>query len=127
MFKSKFDDAGEVGAGFFAAFGHRAHALADFQADVPQQRQKTLDGIAKISWSALSSRISRSMSEVGVQLAAAVAADHHQGDIGVFAPTELFPGLLQDVIDEPGAVLDQPTDVGKLWRLPILPGMLSML
>lgn len=48
---------------------------------------------------------------VGVQLTATVAADGHQGDIGVFTPVELFPGLLQDVVDEPGAVLDQSTNV----------------
>ena len=48
---------------------------------------------------------------VGVQFTTAVAADRHQGDIGVLTPAELFPGLLQDVVDEPGAVLDQPADV----------------
>ncbi|MNE60054.1 hypothetical protein D3C80_1551780 [compost metagenome] len=48
---------------------------------------------------------------VGVQFAAPVTAGGDQGNIGVFAPGELIPGLLQDVVDEPGAVLDQPADL----------------
>ncbi|MCY1439500.1 hypothetical protein D9M71_557360 [compost metagenome] len=48
---------------------------------------------------------------VGVQLAPAIAAGRYQSDIGFIAPVELVPGLLQDVVDEPGAVLDQPADL----------------
>jgi hypothetical protein len=41
-------DDREVGAGLLGALVHGAHALADFQADVPQQRQKALDGVAEL-------------------------------------------------------------------------------
>ncbi|EKG33025.1 hypothetical protein Pav631_1474 [Pseudomonas avellanae BPIC 631] len=46
-----------------------------------------------------------------MQLAAPVAADCQQGDVGVFTPFELIPGLLQDVVHEPGTILDQATDI----------------
>ncbi|MNL39006.1 hypothetical protein D3C87_1612590 [compost metagenome] len=43
---------------------------------------------------------------IRVQFATTVTADRDQRDIGVFTPVELIPGLLQGVIDEPGAILD---------------------
>ena len=48
---------------------------------------------------------------VGVQFAAAITADGHQGDIGLVAPAELFPRLLQDIVDEPGAIFDQASNI----------------
>ena len=54
-----------------------------------------------------------------MQFAPAIAADGHQGDIGVFAPVELLPGLLQDVIDEPGAILDQSADLPAAAKTPV--------
>ncbi|MNZ65315.1 hypothetical protein D3C78_835040 [compost metagenome] len=56
---------------------------------------------------------------VGVQLAATVAADRDQRDVGVCAPVELLPGLLQDVVDEPGAVLDQAADIPAAAKTPV--------
>ncbi|MNE57434.1 hypothetical protein D3C80_1523990 [compost metagenome] len=53
---------------------------------------------------------------VGVQLAPAIAAGRYQSDIGFIAPVELVPGLLQDVVDEPGAVLDQPADLAAVAK-----------
>lgn len=104
-------DHRQVGAAFHGALGHRAHALADFQADVPQQRQKPLDGVAENFLVFAVQQDQQVDIGIGVQLAAAVAADCQQGDVGVFVPVKLLPGLLQDVIDEPGAVLDQPANV----------------
>ncbi len=104
-------DDGEVGTGLFGALVDRAYALADFQANVPQQCQKTLDGIAKDLMVGAVQQDQQVDVGIGVQLATPVAADRYQGDVGVFAPTELFPGLLQNVIDEPGAVLDQSADI----------------
>ncbi|MNJ78605.1 hypothetical protein D3C77_764010 [compost metagenome] len=46
-----------------------------------------------------------------MQLAPAIPPDCHQGNIGFIAPIELVPCLLQDVIDEPGAVFDQSADL----------------
>ncbi len=54
-----------------------------------------------------------------MEFATAIAANRHQGDVGVFAPVELFPGLLQDVVDEPGTVLDQPADVPAAAKAPV--------
>lgn len=104
-------DHGQVGAGLFGAFSHRTHALADFQADIPQQRQKTLDGVTKDLMVGAVQQDQQVDIGVGVQFATAVAADGHQGDIGVLAPIKLLPGLLQDVIDEPGTILDQPANL----------------
>lgn len=101
----------QVGAGLFGAFFHRAHALPDFQADVPEQGQEAFDGVAENLVVGAVQQDQQVDVGVGVQFAATVAADRHQGDVGVFAPVELVPGLLQDVIDEPGAVLDEPADI----------------
>jgi len=48
---------------------------------------------------------------VGVQLATAVAADGDQSNVGLVAPAELIPGLLQDVIDEPCTIFDQAANI----------------
>ena len=40
-------DHRQVGARLFGAFVDRAHALADFQADVPEQGEKAFDGLAE--------------------------------------------------------------------------------
>ncbi len=46
-----------------------------------------------------------------MQLAPSVAADCNQRDIGALVPFEAVPCRAQDLIDEPGPVLDQPADV----------------
>ncbi|MCY1288707.1 hypothetical protein D9M70_377620 [compost metagenome] len=104
-------DDRQVGAGLDGAFVDRANALADLQADVPQQRQKTLDGIAENLVVGAFQKDQQVDIGIRVQFATAVAADRDQRDVGVLAPAELLPGLLQDVIDEPGAILDQPANV----------------
>jgi hypothetical protein len=109
----------QVSAGLDGAFVDRANALADFQADVPQQRQKTLDGITENFMVGAVQQDQQINVGVRVQLATAVAADRDQRDVGVFAPVELIPGLLQDVIDEPGAILDQPTNVPAAAKAPV--------
>jgi hypothetical protein len=48
---------------------------------------------------------------VGVQFAATIAADRQQGDIGVIAPGQTVPGFTQDLIGEPGTILDQSADI----------------
>lgn len=101
----------QVGAGFVGAFLHRTYALADFQADIPQQRQEALDGVAENLMIGAVQQDQQVDVGIRVQFAAPVAAHRHQGDVGVLAPVELLPGLLQDVVDEPGAVLDQPADI----------------
>ncbi|MCY1184075.1 hypothetical protein D9M73_247390 [compost metagenome] len=46
-----------------------------------------------------------------VQFAAPVATHGDQRDVGVVAPVEALPGRPQDLVDEPGAVFYQATDV----------------
>lgn len=104
-------DDRQVGAGLLGAFIDGAHALADFQADIPQQCEEALDGVAVLLVLGGIEQDQQVDVGVGVQFAAAVAAHRHQGDAVRFAPVELVPGLLQDVVDEPGAVLDQPADL----------------
>jgi hypothetical protein len=119
-------DDRKVGAGLDGTFVHRANALADFQADVPQQRQKTLDGITKNFMIGAVEQNQQIDIGKGVQLTTTVATDRDQGDVGVFAPVELLPGLLQDVIDEPGAILDQPADLAAVAKAPVLKAAIGL-
>ncbi|MNP09118.1 hypothetical protein D3C76_1012100 [compost metagenome] len=101
----------QVGAGLLGTLLDRPNTLADFQADVPQQGQETLDGIAENLVVGTVEQDQQVDVGVGVQLATTVAADRDQRDVGVLTPVELLPGLLQEVIDEPGTVLDQSANV----------------
>ncbi|MNO75850.1 hypothetical protein D3C76_669130 [compost metagenome] len=104
-------DHREIGLCFFRALVDRADTLADFQADVPEQGKEAFDRVAE---GFLIFAIEQDQDvDVGmrVQLAATVAADGDQSDIGVVAPVEALPGLLQDLVDEPGAVFDQAADI----------------
>ena len=51
-----------------------------------------------------------------MQFAAAISANGHEGDVGLIAPTELLPCLLQDVVDEPGTVFDQAANIAALAK-----------
>ena len=53
---------------------------------------------------------------IRVQLAAAIAADGDQRDVGLSAPAELVPRLLQDVVDEPCTVFDQAANITPLFE-----------
>ncbi len=85
-------DHRQVRARLFGAFGHRAHALADFQADVPEQCQKAFDGLAENFPVAVIEQDQQVDVGVGMQLAAAITAHRHQRDIGIFVPVEALPG-----------------------------------
>ena len=104
-------DHRQVRARLFGAFGHRTHALADLQADVPEQCQKAFDGLAENFPVAVIEQDQQVDVGVGVQLAAAIASHRHQRDIGIFVPVEALPGGAQNLVDEPGAVLDQAPDI----------------
>ncbi|MCY1433045.1 hypothetical protein D9M71_490640 [compost metagenome] len=112
-------DHRQVGARLAGAFLHRAHALTDLQADVPQQGEEALDRSAQAF-------VLRAVEQdqdvdvgVWVQLAAAVAADRDQGDGVAVAPVEARPGLAEDLVDEPGAVGDQAADVAAEGKAPV--------
>lgn len=104
-------DHGQVGAAFLCALVDRAYALPDFQADVPQQRQKPLDGFTENFVVVAVQQDQQVDVRVRMQLAAPVATHCQKRDVGVFTPFELIPGLLQDVIDKPCPVLDQSSNV----------------
>ena len=112
-------DHRQVGARLLGALGDRAHALPDFQADVPEQGEEALDRRAEDLVVGAVEQDQQVDVGVRVQLAAAVAADGQQGDVGILAPVEALPGFLEDLVDEPGAVLDQATDVAALAKAPV--------
>ena len=112
-------DDRQVGAGLFGAFIDRPYALADLQPDVPEQRQEALDGVAVLLMLGAVEQDQQVDVRPRVQLATAVAADGHQGDAGLVAPVELVPGLLQDVVDEPGARLDERADLAAFPKAPV--------
>jgi hypothetical protein len=119
----------QVGAGLFGALIDRANALTDFETDVPQQRQKTFDGIAENFVIGAVQQDQQIDVGIGVQFTTAITADRDQRDVGVLTPVELLPGLLQDVIDEPGAVFDQAADVATVakTRVEHFPGLADRL
>lgn len=104
-------DYRQVGTGLFGALVDGAHALADFQANVPQQGQKALDGVSVLLVLGSAQQNQQVDVRVRVQFTAPVAAHRNQGDAALVAPVELVPRLLQDIVDEPGAGLDQRADV----------------
>ncbi len=104
-------DHRQVGACFLRALLHRAHALADFQADVPEQGEEAFDRLAEALLVLAVEEDQQVDVGVGVEFAAAVAAHGDQGDVGVVSPVEALPGLLQDLVDAPGAIFDQAADV----------------
>ena len=104
-------DDGQVGTGFVGALGDRAYALADFQADVPQQHEETFDRVAKQLLILVFQQDQQVDIRVRVQFAAAIAADSHQADGRLVAPGEAIPGFAQDLVDAPGTVFDQAANV----------------
>jgi len=103
-------DYRQVGAGLLGAFVDGTHALADLQTDVPEQGEEALDGLPVLFMLGGAEQDQQVDVRVRVQLAAAIAADRHQRDTARVAPVELVPGLLQDVVHEPGAGFDQRAD-----------------
>src|SRR5690606_38055738 len=99
---------------FHAALIQRANAVADFQADVPEQGKETLDGFAKQLVIVFSQQNQQINIRIRMQFATTVAADRHEGDVGMLAPGEAVPGATQDLIDEPGAIFNQAADIAAL-------------
>src|SRR5690606_6814449 len=106
----------QVGAGLCGAFVDAAHALPDLQADIPEKGEKALNGATECFVVGAAQQDQQVDVGVGVQLAAAVAADRQQGDVCITAPVEALPGADQDLIDEPGTVFDQAADVAALAK-----------
>ena len=100
----------DVAGHFGLAFGDRAHAVPDLEADVPEQPDEALD-----EWRARGVERPRQQHQhvdVGVreELAAAVAADGDERDVGG-APL-LGPDAGEHAIDETRVLAQQPGRVG---------------
>ena len=89
-----------------AALGYGSGAVADLKAQIPQERQETRDGVTGAARAAL-----RQQQQVdigaGMQLAAAVAADRHNGHGRFAAAAKRLPGAHNNQIYQPGAILHQ--------------------
>ncbi|MNE64043.1 hypothetical protein D3C80_1594280 [compost metagenome] len=81
--------------------------MPDFQADVPEQGEEAFDRLAKAFVVVAAQQDQQVDVRVGVQFATAIAAHRQQGDVGVCAPLQAIPGFSQDLVGEPGAILDQ--------------------
>ena len=98
-------------AGLGKAFVHRAHARADFEADVPEQADQ-------VSRAARRVRVARFLRQqqqevdvgAGPQFATAVAADGSEGE--VFGDAQVAPQVAQQLIDEGAARLQECERVG---------------
>src|SRR5690606_38507007 len=85
--------------------------MANGKADIPEQGEKALDRIAKYFLVAFVQKNQQVDIGIGVQFAASVTAHRHQRDIGVFAPLEALPCGAQHLIDKPGPILHQSSNV----------------
>ncbi len=105
-------DHGHIRARLVLALADAAHRVADFQADIPQQGEKTADRLVVVLAAAAIAQQDQQVDvRMGVQFAASVAADCQQGDIRLHRAVEGGPGLAQDLVGQPGAVVDQFVNV----------------
>src|SRR5690606_16558703 len=105
-------DDGDIRAGLVLAFADTAYTVTDFQADIPEQGKEAADCLViLLAAAALTQRDEQVDVRVRVQLAAAVAADRQQGDIRLQRTVECGPGLAENLIVQPGAVVDQLVNV----------------
>ena len=118
----------DVADAFLGALGHRAHAVTDLEADVPEERDQRLDRAA----AARVGRARREQQDVdvgaGVELRAPVAAHCHQSPAGKRGAVAA-PRLAQHRIDERGARVDELLDGlrGEEARLELLVGRAQQL
>jgi len=99
---------GDVALAFAHAVVQGAHAVADLQAEIPQQRQEGLEAAGQLGVLAVRQQDEQVDVRMRQQLAAAVAADGNQGQalgIGLQRPV---PGAHQQLVEQPGAAVDQP-------------------
>ena len=108
-------DDGDVGRRLLLALFNAAHTLSDFQADIPKQQQKGFDGVA-VGFDIAPQQDQQVDVRVRVQLAATVAADRQQRDAGVASAGQTRPGLLQNLIGNPGTFVDQLMNVAALGK-----------
>src|SRR5690606_20072590 len=88
-----------------------AHALADLEVDVPEEHQEFLDVVLVFRDRALALQQDLNVDVgIGMQLAAPVAAHREQADILCLTPVVAAPGNAEDLIDEPGEVLNDGFD-----------------
>ncbi|GIX22614.1 MAG: hypothetical protein KatS3mg121_1397 [Gammaproteobacteria bacterium] len=105
-------DHGDVARGFLAALGDGAHAVADLQAQVPEQADETLDPVAQGVQGVVLDEQRQVHVGVGVQLAPAVAPDRDQGAARLLARETRRPERAQRLVDRGGALAHQGFDRG---------------
>ena len=100
----------DVRSALALAIVDRAHAVADFQADVPHEREEALE--IRLPRRGLALRQQHHDVDVGaqVQLAAAVAADGDQRELAHVLAEMLRPGGLEQRVDQARAIAHQPFD-----------------
>ena len=99
-----------VGGALVLAVVDRAHAVADLEPDVPQEREEVLDALVAVGDVALRQQDHHVDVGAGVQFAAPVAADGDEVDILLARPGVQRPGLAQHDVDHAGAVANQRLD-----------------
>ena len=87
-----------------------AHAVADFQADVPQKGDEAFQGGAGLRVGGVAEQHHQVHVGVRVQFAAAVAAHRHQGGLVKAVQAEQRPGGDQHPVHQPGAAVHQLGD-----------------
>src|SRR5690606_4886411 len=89
-----------------------AHAVADGQADIPEQGQEAADGlVVALAGAAVAQQDQQVDIRMRMELTASVAAHGEQGDVAVQRAIQARPGLGENLVGQPGAVVDQFVDV----------------
>ncbi len=115
-------DHRDVGRGLALAVGQRAHAVADLQADVPEEGDEGGQRLAEGRVVVVLEQQQQVDVGVGMQLAAAVAA-HGEQRHAVAGPVVLLPGDGQQAVQAPGPAVHQIADVGPGAEALVEPGL----
>ena len=101
---------GDVAAGFLTALGDAAHAVADFDADVPQRADQRRDPFVMMIAGVVGQQQQNVDIGSRVKLAAAITADGGQRHL--FGDDEVLPDVAQHFIDQRGAAAQHGIGIG---------------
>ncbi len=100
----------DVGGALLDALLDGAHAVSDFQTDVPEKGYEALDGRARCGLRRLRREQQHVDIRAGMKLAASVTADRYQRPAGAGCGAVRAPGLRERRVDERGAGVHQRLD-----------------